>query len=54
MSFFSPEELILLAREAGFKEARHVSAEELARRYFARRSDGLAPIRGEEIIVATT
>jgi methyltransferase (TIGR00027 family) len=55
ISFFKPEELVTLAREAGFREARHVSAATLTERYFAGRSDGLRPpINGEEILVATT
>lgn len=54
LSFFAPPELITLAREAGFRDVRHVSATELAERYFAGRSDGLRPSSGEELIVTTT
>jgi methyltransferase (TIGR00027 family) len=54
ISFFTPEEIAALAREAGFREARHVSSASLAERYFAGRSDGLRPVTGEEILVATT
>jgi hypothetical protein len=32
-----------MAREAGFKEARHLSASTLAQRYFAIRTDGPHP-----------
>src|SRR6202034_2820898 len=39
--FFAPEEMLTLAREAGFKEARHVSGAMLDERYFAGRADGL-------------
>jgi methyltransferase (TIGR00027 family) len=54
ISFFTPAEMIGLGREAGFKEIRHVSAESLARRYFAGRSDGLRPPRNtEEFLVAS-
>jgi methyltransferase (TIGR00027 family) len=53
ISFFTPDEMCVLAREAGFREARHVSANELAERYFAGRSDGLRTFSGEEILVAT-
>jgi methyltransferase (TIGR00027 family) len=53
-SFFTPPQMLELAREAGFREARHVSAEELAVRYFEGRTDGLRPSRGEEFLVATT
>jgi methyltransferase (TIGR00027 family) len=55
LSFFTPSEMLDLAREAGFKEVRHVSADALAERYFAGRSDGLRPpINSEELLVATT
>ena len=55
ISFFEPEEIMALAREAGFREARHVSADALTERYFAARKDGLRPpANGEEILLATT
>jgi methyltransferase (TIGR00027 family) len=55
LSFFTPAEMLALAREAGFAEARHVSADELAARYFAGRPDGLRPPNNaEELLVATT
>jgi len=55
ISFFMPEEMISLARDAGFKEARHVSAQSLAERYFADRADGLRPpTDAEELLVAST
>ena len=55
LSFFMPPEIFALAREAGFREARHVSAADLARRYFADRTDGLRPPdNAEELLVATT
>jgi methyltransferase (TIGR00027 family) len=54
LSFFAPAELLALAREAGFAEVKHVSATELAERYFAGRPDGLRPSSAEELIVATT
>ena len=53
LSFFSPPEILALAREAGFSNVRHVSAPELAGRYFAGRSDGFRPLSGEEMLVAT-
>jgi methyltransferase (TIGR00027 family) len=53
LSFFMPEAMLALAREAGFKQARHVSAEALAQRYFAGRADGLRPpSNSEELLVA--
>ncbi|MFJ9712233.1 class I SAM-dependent methyltransferase [Streptomyces sp. NPDC101234] len=54
LSFYSPERMAALAAAAGFRETRHVSAGELAGRYFTGRTDGLLPSRGEEILVAVT
>ena len=54
ISFFSPPEMLALAREAGFREAQHVSAASLTQRYFAGRTDGLRPSSSEELLVATT
>jgi len=54
ISFFSPLEMLALAREAGFRKAHHVSAPGLTQRYFAGRTDGLRPSSSEELLVATT
>jgi methyltransferase (TIGR00027 family) len=54
LSFFAPEEILGMAREAGLSEVRHVSATMLNERYFAGRSDGLRTSNGEELLVATT
>ena len=55
LSFFTPAELLDLAREAGFSEVAHVSAAELGDKYFAGRSDGLRPpANSEELLVART
>lgn len=55
ISFFMPEEMLALAREAGFREVQHVSAAALAERYFAGRTDGLRPPNNsEELLVAST
>lgn len=54
ISFFMPEEMLALARNAGFKKVQHVSAATLAQRYFAGRTDGLRPPNNsEELLVAT-
>lgn len=54
ISFFTPAEITAMAREAGFSEARHVSAADLTDRYFKGRADGLRPpINAEELLVAT-
>jgi methyltransferase (TIGR00027 family) len=55
LSFFAPPEIVALARDAGFGDARHVAAATLADRYFAGRADGLRPPdNAEELLVATT
>jgi methyltransferase (TIGR00027 family) len=55
ISFFTPTEMLSLAREAGFRRAEHVSAATLAERYFAGRTDGLRPPNNaEELLLATT
>jgi O-methyltransferase involved in polyketide biosynthesis len=55
ISFFTPTEMLALAREAGFRDIQHVSATSLAQRYFAGRTDGLRPPNNaEELLVATT
>lgn len=54
VSFFTPPEILALGREAGFREARHISAATLRERYFAGRTDGLhLPNGSEEIFVAS-
>ncbi len=52
LSFYTPPRILALAHETGFHEARHVSAADLEQRYFAGRTDGLRPSRGEELLVA--
>ncbi|GAA5155106.1 class I SAM-dependent methyltransferase [Pseudonocardia eucalypti] len=54
LSFFSPAQMLALAGDAGFRDARHVSAATLNDRYFAGRADGLRTTSGEELLVATT
>jgi methyltransferase (TIGR00027 family) len=55
ISFFTPTEMLTMAREAGFREVQHVSADTLTQRYFAGRTDGLRPPSNtEELLVATT
>ena len=53
LSFFRPEEMLALARDAGFATCSHVSTEDLTQRYFDSRSDGLSPGKGEEFLLAT-
>lgn len=51
---FAPSEMLAMAREAGFEEARHVAGTALGERYFAGRRDGLRPSSGEDFLVAGT
>jgi O-methyltransferase involved in polyketide biosynthesis len=53
ISFFAPPDMLTLARDAGFRDARHVPISVLAERYFAGRTDGLRPSSGEDLLVAT-
>jgi methyltransferase (TIGR00027 family) len=54
ISFFAPAEIVALARDCGFRDARVVSTDEVVRRYFAGRSDGLRPGTSEQMLIATT
>jgi methyltransferase (TIGR00027 family) len=55
LSFFLPEDMLAMARQAGFAKVEHVSAEALGDRYFANRPDALRPPRNtEELLVAYT
>jgi methyltransferase (TIGR00027 family) len=54
MSFFTPEEMLELARDAGLVDARHVPGARLAERYFAGRADALRPATGEDLLLART
>jgi methyltransferase (TIGR00027 family) len=54
ISFYTPPDMLALAREAGFKDARHVPGSSLADRYFANRPDNLRPSTGEDLLVATS
>lgn len=54
ISFFTPSQILALAREAGFKNIETISTGDLAKRYFAGRADKLSPASGEEFLLATT
>jgi methyltransferase (TIGR00027 family) len=54
LSYYAPEEVASMARDAGFTDARHISGADIAERYFANRLDGLRPPSGEDFLVATT
>ncbi|MCK7624444.1 class I SAM-dependent methyltransferase [Streptomyces sp. RS10V-4] len=54
LSFYPPQDMLALAREAGFPHTAHVSGTSLAERYFAHRTDALRPSSGEDFLLATT
>lgn len=55
LSFFTPPQILALAREAGFARVEHVSAAQLSELYVAGRTDGLRPpLNSEELLVAAT
>ncbi|HTJ47055.1 MAG TPA: class I SAM-dependent methyltransferase [Kofleriaceae bacterium] len=54
LSLFAPDEIVAFARDCGFRDVQHVSRDDYVTRYFAARTDGLAPSSGEELIVART
>jgi methyltransferase (TIGR00027 family) len=54
ITFYAPDEVVALARETGFKDAKHVSAAMLNQWYYAGRTDGLRTSSGEELLVATS
>jgi methyltransferase (TIGR00027 family) len=54
VSYYTPDEIVSLALDCGFKAASHVSGASLGDRYFAGRADGLRPSTGEDLLVATT
>ncbi len=54
LSFFPPEEMLAMARAAGFKSVKHVSTADIKERFFKNRADGLMPATGEEFLIATT
>jgi methyltransferase (TIGR00027 family) len=53
-SFFTPDEMLAFARDAGFGRVEIVSSAMLSNRYFAGRSDGLGTSAMEEFLVART
>lgn len=54
VSFFAPDEILDLARKAGFKEAKTISTKDMEKYYFANRTDGLLPASGEVFLLAST
>jgi methyltransferase (TIGR00027 family) len=54
VSFYTPEEMLALARESGFRTVEHVPGSALAERYFTGRPDGLRPSTGEDFLLAVS
>jgi hypothetical protein len=54
ISFYSPDEIVGLARDAGFSSAESISTADLTERYLAGRTDGLRAAGGEGILIART
>jgi len=54
ISYFTPDEMLNLAREAGFKTSENIMSADLYKRYFGERTDKLSPASGEVFLMATT
>ncbi|HEX5153260.1 MAG TPA: class I SAM-dependent methyltransferase [Parafilimonas sp.] len=53
ISFFTPGEILAMARNAGFKEVKTISTKDMEQLYFANRTDDLLPASGEVFLLAT-
>jgi methyltransferase (TIGR00027 family) len=53
LSLLNPDEAAGLAAEAGFGDVRVLTSTDLHERYFADRRDGLSPVGGEDLVIAT-
>ena len=54
VSFFAPDEVLAMAKNAGFKDAKTISTGDMKQSYFKDRTDGLLPASGEIFLLATT
>jgi methyltransferase (TIGR00027 family) len=54
ISFFSPDEILVLAHDAGFMTSELISTKEMKELYFINRTDQLVPASGEIFLLATT
>lgn len=54
LSFFTRDEILNLAREARFREAKTVTTKDLEQLYFSGRTDELVPASGEVFLLAAT
>lgn len=53
ISFFTPDEILTMADEAGFQETKTISTKDMEQQYFKGRTDHLLPASGEVFLVAT-
>ena len=53
LTLLTPDEATDLAREASFAEVQVVTSNDLHDRYFAGRTDGLSPVGGEDLVIAS-
>ena len=53
LSLLAPDEAAGLARDAGFDDVQVLTSADLDNRYFAHRRDGLSPVGGEDLVIAT-
>jgi methyltransferase (TIGR00027 family) len=54
VSFFAPDQVLIMAKNAGFKDAKTISTRDMEQSYFKNRTDGLLPASGEIFLLATT
>ena len=54
VSFFDPDEILTMAKNAAFKEAKTISTRDMEQSYFKDRTDDLLPASGEVFLLATT
>lgn len=53
LTLLAPDDAAGLARDAGFGDVQVVTSDDLHNRYFAGRRDGLSPVGGEDLVIAT-
>lgn len=54
VSFFTPDEILKMAKEAGFRKTKTISTKDMNELYFKNRMDDLVPASGEVFLLATT
>jgi methyltransferase (TIGR00027 family) len=54
LSFYTPDEIVAVAREAGFADVEAVATEDIAARLLGDRADGLRASGGESVLLART